>query len=54
MAQWDEAARSNRSRWNKIVEETGYVNEIAEYWRRVRDGEEMGRVSEDTGKRSWA
>jgi hypothetical protein len=53
MAQWGEVARSNTSEWNKNFEETGYVDEIVEYWGRVRDGEEMGRVCEDIGKRSW-
>ena len=53
MAYWGSVVSDGTSDWNKPVEKTWYQEEIAEYWRRVGDGEEYGKINKDIGRRTW-
>ncbi|KAF2652599.1 glycosyltransferase family 34 protein [Lophiostoma macrostomum CBS 122681] len=54
MARWGNMAKNRtESTWDKPLEETGYVKEIAEYWERVGKGESMDKINGELGKRSW-
>ncbi|EUC42720.1 glycosyltransferase family 34 protein [Bipolaris oryzae ATCC 44560] len=53
MAQWQRVAGSPGNEWNKPLNETRYVSEIAEFWERLGEGEEEGVVVSDIGGRTW-
>ncbi|KAH9864537.1 hypothetical protein J1614_010472 [Plenodomus biglobosus] len=53
MASWEEIAKSRSSEWDKPVEETGYLREIAEYWERLGKGESQERIIKDIEVRVW-
>lgn len=53
MALWEEIAKSRSSEWDKPVEETGYLKEIAEYWERLGKGESQERIIKDIEVRVW-
>lgn len=53
MAHWGEVAKNRTKEWDKPVEETGYLKEIAEYWERVGKGESYDSINRDIGKRGW-
>lgn len=41
------------SDWERFVEDTAYLEEIKEYWRRVAVGEAFDAICKDIGARSW-
>ncbi|PVI02386.1 glycosyltransferase family 34 protein [Periconia macrospinosa] len=53
MAQWGEVARKRVSEWDKPVEETYYLEEIAEYWERVGRNESFDSINRGIGRRFW-
>jgi hypothetical protein len=53
MAHWGDVASKRTREWYRVLNETGYEAEIAEYWRRVGKGERMEKVCADIGKRPW-
>lgn len=53
MAKWGEVAKSRNETWDKPVEETDYLEEIAEYWERVAKGESYEKINSDIGRRAW-
>ncbi|OAK93952.1 hypothetical protein IQ06DRAFT_235221 [Phaeosphaeriaceae sp. SRC1lsM3a] len=53
MVQWGDVACSKSSKWYKPYDQTGYRDEIAEYWDRLRRNESMAEVCADIGKRAW-
>jgi hypothetical protein len=53
MAHWSEIARSQSKDWYKMVNETGYPAEIAEYWRRLGSGGDAESICKSIGKKMW-
>ena len=53
MAQWQRIAGSPGNEWNKPLNETRYITEIDEFWRRLGEGEDEGGVVSDIGARKW-
>ncbi|KAF2867466.1 hypothetical protein BDV95DRAFT_610857 [Massariosphaeria phaeospora] len=53
MAHWGKIAKTRTAEWDKPANETGYLNEIAEYWERIGRGESQESVIDDVGKRPW-
>lgn len=47
-------AKNRVQEWDKPVEETGYLEEIAEYWERVGRNESFDSINKDIGRRGWA
>ncbi|KAF1996219.1 glycosyltransferase family 34 protein [Amniculicola lignicola CBS 123094] len=53
MARFHEIANQKNAEWYKPINETGYMNEIGEYWGRLAQGEDQEEIVEDLGKRTW-
>lgn len=53
MAYWGEVAKNRTAEWNKPVNDTGYLTEIAEYWERLGKGESQESINKDIGARVW-
>ncbi|PSN60102.1 hypothetical protein BS50DRAFT_507207 [Corynespora cassiicola Philippines] len=53
MSLWGEIAKNRTVQWDKPVNQTGYLEEIAAYWDRVSKGESMESVVKDLGRRVW-
>ena len=53
MAKWHAIADSRDPEWDKPVNETMYLQELAEYWERLERGEDEEALIKDLGKRSW-
>lgn len=53
MAHWGQVAGNRTAAWDKPVEETPYLKEIAEYWERVGKGEKYESIIKDIGVRHW-
>lgn len=53
MAQWGKMAGNRVQEWDKPAEETGYLEEIAEYWERVGRNESFDSINRDIGRRGW-
>ena len=53
MAHWCEVAKNRTEHWDKLVEDTGYLKEIKEYWERLGKGESVERIIRDIGHRGW-
>ncbi|KAF2273713.1 uncharacterized protein EI97DRAFT_435880 [Westerdykella ornata] len=53
MAHWGEIAKNRSAEWDKPVEQTGYLQEIAEYWERLENGDSQESIIEDIEDRVW-
>lgn len=53
MARWREVARNKSSGWYRPFDQTGYGDEITEYWDRLKRNESMAEVCADIEKRTW-
>lgn len=53
MAYWGDVAGNHKANWNKPVEQTLYREEIAEFWRRVGNGESYEKINKDIGGKIW-
>lgn len=53
MAQWGELAKNRTMEWDKPVNQTGYLDELAEYWDRVGKGQSAESINKDIGHRGW-
>ena len=53
MSLWGEIAKNRTVQWDRPVNQTGYLEEIAAYWDRVGKGESMESVVKDLGRRVW-
>jgi hypothetical protein len=53
MAHWGKVAKDRTAEWDKPVQHTGYMKEIAEYWDRLEKGESQLSIIEDIEGRVW-
>jgi hypothetical protein len=53
MASWGEVARNRTAEWDRPVEETGYHEEIAQFWDRLGKGESYEKINKDIGRKGW-
>jgi hypothetical protein len=53
MALWGEIAKDKSKGWDKPINQTGYLAETTEYWRRLGKGESMQKIVKELGKGGW-
>ncbi|KAF2681684.1 glycosyltransferase family 34 protein [Lentithecium fluviatile CBS 122367] len=53
MAHWGEVAKNRTVEWDRPVEETGYLDEVAMYWDKVGKGEPFEKINREIGHRGW-
>jgi len=53
LAHWGGIAQNRTVEWDKPIEETWYLEEVAEFWERVRKGEPYEKINKDIEGRAW-
>jgi hypothetical protein len=53
MALWGEVAKNRTAEWDKPVEKTGYLDEIALFWDKVGKGESYEKINKEIGHKGW-
>jgi len=53
MALWGEVAKNRVAEWDRPVDQTGYIDEIALYWDKVGKGESYEKINKEIGNKRW-